>query len=88
MCHFVPPSLSDVPLSHYEYVQECRKFDRDVKLIMLLENEVDCSLARTVSNNKGAVIFCSIGGLGVINFWKKYKGVIKLLMTKIEGVIR
>ena len=42
--------LSDVPLSHYEYVQECRKFDRDVKLIMLLENEVDCSLARTVSN--------------------------------------
>ena len=42
-------SSSDVPLSHYEYVQECRKFDRDVKLVMLLEEEVDHHLARTVS---------------------------------------
>lgn len=35
-------------LGHLEYVQEKRKFDQDVELVLIAQEEISVALARTV----------------------------------------
>ena len=45
-------SCSKTQLSAYQYVQECCKYEQDVRLELLHKSQVDHSLQRTVSTRK------------------------------------
>ncbi|XP_041472196.1 phosphatidylinositol 4-phosphate 3-kinase C2 domain-containing subunit beta-like [Lytechinus variegatus] len=46
---------NETSLANYEYVQECYKFDQDVRLTLVRREKMDLSLARTSADDEGDV---------------------------------